>query len=70
MIAPAVRSELVSDRDTFFSKLYAGLSGVETYNNTSFELYQDVFGEGIFSGKGIFHNDVFYKLAADSRLKI
>lgn len=66
LIAPAVRSELVSDRDTFFSKLYAGLSGVETYNNTSFELYQDVFGEGIFSGKGIFHNDVFYKLLADS----
>lgn len=39
---------------------------METYNNTSFELYQDVFGEGIFSGKGIFHNDVFYKLLADS----
>lgn len=66
LIAPAVRSELVSDNDTFFSKLYAGLSGVETYNNTSFELYQDVFGEGIFSGKGIFHNDVFYELLADS----
>lgn len=66
LIAPSVRSELLSGDDTLFSKLYAGLSGVETYNNTNFELYQDIFGEGIFSGKGIFHNDVFYELLADT----
>ncbi|WP_043820024.1 hypothetical protein, partial [Rubrivivax gelatinosus] len=39
--------------DTFFHRLFAGQSGVDPYDAASSEVYQDLFGEGSFSGKGL-----------------
>ncbi|MFN0185562.1 MAG: carbohydrate-binding protein, partial [Aquabacterium sp.] len=38
---------------TTFHALFAGQSGVDPYSAASSELYQDLFGEGTFCGKGL-----------------
>jgi cyclic beta-1,2-glucan synthetase len=39
--------------DTFFHRLFAGQSGVDPYSAASSEMYQDLFDEGSFTGKGL-----------------
>lgn len=39
--------------DTFFHRLFAGQSGVDPYSAASSEIYQDLFDEGSFTGKGL-----------------
>jgi cyclic beta-1,2-glucan synthetase len=38
---------------TPFHAMFAGLCGLDPYSNGSFDLYQDVFGLGSFTGKGL-----------------
>ena len=40
---------------TPFHWLFAGQCGVDPYSAATSEVYQDVFGEGTFSGKGLLH---------------
>jgi cyclic beta-1,2-glucan synthetase len=39
--------------DTFFHRMFAGQSGIDPYSAASSEIYQDLFHEGSFSGKGL-----------------
>ncbi len=39
--------------DTLFHRLFAGQSGVDPYSAASSEVYQDLFEEGSFTGKGL-----------------
>lgn len=47
---------------TRFSALISGGGGVDRYASASFDLYQAVFGEGIFCGKGIIDVGAFSSL--------
>ena len=38
-----------------FHRLFAGASGSDPYNAVASEVYQDLFGEGSFTGKGLLH---------------
>ena len=49
-----------------YSQLYAGLGGLDTYTTACFDLYQDVFGEGSFVGKGIYDLEVFDEVLGDA----
>ena len=40
---------------TLFGSLFSGPWGMDVYNAGSSEIYQDVFGHGSFSGKGLIH---------------
>ena len=40
---------------TWFHWLFAGQCGIDPYSASSSEVYQDVFGEGTFTGKGLLH---------------
>jgi cyclic beta-1,2-glucan synthetase len=54
ILQPRIATPLPSTRD--FSRyhwLFAGQVGVDPYNAASSEVYQDLFGEGSFSGKGL-----------------
>jgi cyclic beta-1,2-glucan synthetase len=42
-------------QDTYFRWLFAGQCGMDTYNAVTSEVYQDLFAEGTFSGKGLLH---------------
>ncbi len=40
---------------TVFHRLFAGTSGSDPYNAVASEVYQDLFDEGSFTGKGLLH---------------
>jgi len=40
---------------TLFHGLFAGQCGIDPYSAASSEVYQDLFGEGTFTGKGLLH---------------
>ncbi len=62
LIQPRVGIDLISSRKTLFSKIFAGNGGTDLYANAISDVYQDNFGEGIFTGKGIYDLKVFNEL--------
>ena len=50
------RIEILPDADggTLFSRLFGGVQGLDLYAHAAFDVYQDLFGVGIFAGKGIY----------------
>ena len=51
-----------SSNSTFFSRIFAGQGGIDPYTTAVSDIYQDMFREGIFTGKGIFEVDVFHEV--------
>ncbi len=45
-----------------FSLLLCGSGGIDVYASAAFDIYQNLFGEGIFCGKGILDIDAFHEL--------
>jgi cyclic beta-1,2-glucan synthetase len=46
--------------DTAFRRLFAGQCGIDPYSSASSEVYQDLFGEGSFTGKGLLQVDAVH----------
>src|SRR2546428_10680684 len=44
---------------TLFARTYAGHTGVDPYTTAVSDTYQDLFGEGSFTGKGLYDVDAF-----------
>lgn len=59
LIQPRIGIGLLEVRRSIFSKIFAGQGGTDSYVNAIFDVYQDNFGEGIFTGKGIYDLRVF-----------
>lgn len=59
IMQPRVGINLRAVGKTKFTKIYAGLGGTDSYTNAISDFYQDNFGEGIFTGKGIYDLQVF-----------
>jgi cyclic beta-1,2-glucan synthetase len=56
ILQPHVATPLPAPRDmTLYHWLFAGQCGIDPYSAASSEVYQDVFREGSFSGKGLLH---------------
>ena len=53
-----------------FTKIFAGAGGIDNYTNAISDIYQDNFGEGIFTGKGIYDVEVFSKVLKNFYTKI
>ncbi|MEO8855901.1 MAG: glucoamylase family protein [Burkholderiaceae bacterium] len=49
---------------TLFHWLFAGQSGIDPYSAASSEVYQDVFGEGTFTGKGLLNVQAVHAVLA------
>ena len=62
ILQPRVGIDLESNRKTIFSKIFSGEGGTDLYANAISDVYQDNFGEGIFTGKGIYDLNVFNKI--------
>ena len=58
---PAAESEpeLPGTSRSRYAGLYSGDSGIDPYTRTVSDVYQDLFGEGSFIGKGIYDVDAF-----------
>ncbi|MGL5378366.1 GH36-type glycosyl hydrolase domain-containing protein [Clostridium sp.] len=65
IMQPKVGVNLEDKHKTYFSKIFAGEAGVDGYSIASSDTYQDLFGEGIFTGKGILEIDTFYNTLKD-----
>ncbi|MEQ1602821.1 MAG: glucoamylase family protein [Methylophilaceae bacterium] len=66
ILQPRASISLTSAGQTWFTKLFAGEAGIDPYSREVSDVYQDVFGEGSFIGKGIYDVDAF-RLAVDGR---
>ena len=59
LMQPRVSVGNVCAHKTMFSKIFSGETGIDTYTTAVSDVYQDIFGEGSFTGKGIYDIDVF-----------
>jgi cellobiose phosphorylase len=66
ILQPRVSISLISAGQSRFTKLFAGESGIDPYTREVSDVYQDIFGEGSFIGKGIYDVDAF-RQAVDER---
>ena len=66
VLQPITETSLFSAGRSFFSALISGGGGNDVYASASFELYQTVFGTGIFCGKGMFDVAVYDSLLQDA----
>lgn len=60
--APRMEINLQSANKNLFSRIISGMGGVEVYGNSSFSIYQDLYGDGIFAGKGAINIEAFEKV--------
>ena len=59
ILQPRVSVTMASAAGSLFARLYAGHTGVDPYTTAVSDTYQDLFGEGIFTGKGLYDVDAF-----------
>lgn len=59
IMQPRIGINLDVCRKSIFTKIYAGSGGTDSYTNAISDVYQDNFGEGIFTGKGIYDLQTF-----------
>ena len=60
ILQPRITPTLPTTIDsTVFQRLSSGPSGIDPYAAAVSDVYQDLFGEGSFTGKGIYNVDVF-----------
>jgi cyclic beta-1,2-glucan synthetase len=59
VLQPRVTPPLPAREGSFFQRLSSGPSGIDPYAAAVSDVYQDVFGEGSYTGKGIYDVDAF-----------
>ncbi len=67
ILQPRVSVTLSSAAGSLFARVYAGHTGVDPYTTAVSDTYQDLFGEGVFTGKGLYDVDAF-RAAVDGRV--
>ncbi len=59
IVQPRVEMSPSSSRQTLFARIFSGNIGFDIYTHAASESYQDLFGAGIYVGKGIYEIDGF-----------
>src|ERR1019366_1668576 len=59
ILQPRVGVSLPSARRSWFVRLFAGDAGIDPYTREVSDVYQDIFQEGSYIGKGIYDVDAF-----------
>jgi len=66
VLQPRVTPSLpVGAEGSLFQRIFSGSSGIDPYSSAVSDVYQDLFGEGSYSGKGIYDIDAFEAALAD-----
>lgn len=65
VLQPRISVNLTSFARTYFSKIFSCENGMDTYTNAVSDVYQDLFDEGSFTGKGIYEVDIFSSVMKD-----
>ncbi|GAA0541340.1 glucoamylase family protein [Rhizomicrobium palustre] len=60
LLQPRVTPSLPVGREgSLFQRIVSSMNGIDPYASAVSDVYQDLFGEGSFAGKGIYNVDVF-----------
>ena len=65
ILQPRVAASLPSTNRSRYARLFGGEPGIDPYTRAVSDVYQDVFGEGSFIGKGIYEVDAFQRALAN-----
>jgi len=60
-IQPRVEISPDAGNRSLFTRLYTGDTAIDIYSRAVSDVYQDLFGEGIFTGKGVFDVAAFHR---------
>ncbi len=68
VLQPRITPSLPIGREgSRFQRIFSSMSGIDPYDSAVSDLYQDLFGEGSYAGKGIYDVDAF-EAALDGRV--
>ncbi len=59
IIQPRVATSIPKTATSYYQRLQGNVSGIDPYTRMSSDVYQDLFGEGSFIGKGIYDVNIF-----------
>ncbi|MBS1217029.1 MAG: hypothetical protein H6R21_162 [Proteobacteria bacterium] len=59
ILQPRLSVTLESSARSRFSRIFSGSTGVDPYSTAASDVYQDLFGEGSYTGKGLYDVDAF-----------
>ncbi|MEX0858464.1 MAG: glucoamylase family protein [Balneolaceae bacterium] len=62
IIQPRISIAPESALKTWFSKIFSGNVGLDPYSTAVSDIYQDLNGEAVFTGKGIYDVEAFHKV--------
>lgn len=62
ILQPRVGVSVASASRSRLASLYSGETGFDIYTRAVSDVYQDLFGEGIFAGKGIYEVDILHRV--------
>jgi cyclic beta-1,2-glucan synthetase len=65
ILQPRISVSIVSAAKTRFSRVFSGNTGIDPYTTAVSDVYQDLFNEGSFTGKGLYVVDAFEKVIGD-----
>ena len=68
LLQPRITPTLPEDGEgSLYQRIFSGPSGIDPYASATSDVYQDLFGEGSYTGKGIYDVDAF-EAALDARV--
>jgi cyclic beta-1,2-glucan synthetase len=66
ILQPRITPVLPAEREgSHFQRTFSGAAGIDPYASAISDVYQDLFGEGSYTGKGIYDLDAFEHALAD-----
>jgi len=65
ILQPRVEISVKSKNRSRLAGIFSGDAGLDVYARAISDVYQDLFGEGIFTGKGIYEVEVFQRVLHD-----
>ena len=65
ILQPRVSISLESSSRSLFGRVFSGNTGIDPYTTAASDVYQDLFGEGIYTGKGLYDVEAFERALND-----
>ena len=62
ILQPRVRVSVQSAARSRLANIYSGQTGFDIYTRAVSDVYQDLYGEGIFAGKGIYEVEIVHRV--------
>ena len=60
VLQPRITASLPAEHEaSIYQRIFSGPAGIDPYSSAVSDVYQDMFGEGTFTGKGIYDVDAF-----------